>query len=130
MVAELEVSPGNWEVFLCERPPDKLLDEIFQKRLEFYDAAKKLNPNQIWTLIPITFPTRCVVDPILFPGVGHLNVESCLGKPYFSLASWIVLCQKIAAKDMTNLQAIFDICTQLSGGVDLAHLMEVRLRIE
>ena len=106
---------GQWASFLCERPPPKLLDAILAKRLEFYEAAKRLQPEKIMSLIPITFPAVNVLDRQLFPGVGHFNVDAAMRiqAPYFSNVSWVVLCRKIAAEDMTNLASIFDLTTKM-----------------
>ena len=105
MVAELQMTDGTWVSFLCERPPDKLLDQIMKKRLEFYEAAKRLEPEAIIDLIPITFPIMNVLDRDLFHGVGRFDVDKALKEshPYFSMVSWIVMCQKIAKGDMVNL---------------------------
>ena len=98
-------------------PPKKLLDAIFQKRLEFYDAAATLTPDEIKGMIPITFPMTHIIDRNLFPGIGRFNVEKAdaENQPYFSKVSWIALCRKIAACDMHNLASIFDLCSTLGG---------------
>ena len=70
-----------------------------------------------------------VLGKEIFPGVGKLEIEDIKGQPYFSVASWIALCQKNAAEDLTNLQAIFDVCHEM-GGAGLAHQMATKLVIE
>ena len=102
----------NGHHFLCERPPNKLIDAIFAKRLEFYEAAGRLQPDQIFQMIPITFPMTNVLDKDLYPGVGYFDVEdaAAMQSPYFSALSWVTLCKKIAAHDMVNLASIFDMC--------------------
>ena len=52
MVAELLMDDGTWSSFLCERPPNKLLDAIFEKRLAFYEAAGRLQPEKILEMRP------------------------------------------------------------------------------
>ena len=115
MVAELQHDDGTWSSFRCERPPEKLLDEIMKNRLVFYEAAGRLQPEQILDMIPISFPIVNVLDRDLFPGVGYFDVEKATGehRPYFSNVSWITLCRKIAEEDMHNLGSIFDICEGL-----------------
>ena len=117
MVAELRMDDGSWASFLCERPPGKLLDAIFEKRLTFYEAAGRLTPEAILSMIPITFPMNNVLDRDLYPGVGRFDVDAAIAnnQPYFSMVSWVTLCRKIAAEDTTNLKAIFDLCTAMGG---------------
>ena len=112
MVAELMMDDGAWSSFLCERPPNKLIDAIFAKRLEFYDAAGQLQPDQILDMIPITFPMKNILNKDLYPVVGYFDVENAaaMQDPYFSAASWVTLCKKIAERDMVNLASIFDLC--------------------
>ena len=69
---------GSWTSFLCERPPGKLLDAIFEKRLKFYDAAGKLSPDEVMDMIPITFPMANVLNKDLYPGVGIFEVERAM----------------------------------------------------
>ena len=66
-------------------------------------------------LIPITFPLCDVLDRDLYPGVGLFDVEKAFeeSRPYFSNASWITLCMKIAEDDMSNLASIFEVCERL-----------------
>ena len=118
MVAEIQMDDRTWNSFLCVRPPQKLLDEIMKKTLQFYGAANRLDPKEIYDMIPITFPSANVLDRDLFPGVGKFDVERALGEnhPYFSLASWVQLCQKIAQQDLNNLGSIFAICEQMVPG--------------
>ena len=120
-VADDEIGPGLWGAFLCDRPPLKLYEHIVKKRLAFYEAARRLSPEEILDLVPITFPITNVVDRGLCPGVGKIDVDGELrrGAPYFSMTSWITLCMKIALGDMHNLGSIFDTCEQLSGIIRL-----------
>ena len=115
MVAELLMDDGKWASFLCERPPNKLLDAIFEKRLAFYEAAGRLQPEHFFQMIPITFPMTNVLDKDLYPGVGYFDVDAAMAmqRPYFSGLSWVTLCRKIAAEDMGNLESIFDLCTKM-----------------
>ena len=118
MVSKIMMENGTRQAFLCDRPPDKLIDEMFKKRLAFYDAAAELEPEQILDQIPITFPIVNVLDRDLFPGIGIFDVEKAEkeARPYFSQVSWILLCQKIVLKGMNNLQSIWDVCTELTTG--------------
>ena len=79
---------------------NELLDEIMKKRLQFYEAARRLDPKEIYDMIPITFPSANVLDRDLFPGVGKFDVEKALGenRPYFSLVSWVLRCQKCPSR--------------------------------
>ena len=85
MVSELKLDDGTWAAFVCERPPDKLLDCIFEHRLQFYEAAKKLRPDEIWHMISITFPTTNILDKELYPGVGRLDVGNAEANLIFLL---------------------------------------------
>ena len=109
MVAELEVAPDAWEAIFCERPPQKLLDDIMKHRLEFYTATGRLIPEDVQKLIPMTFPVTHLLDPTTFPGCERFPIDDWIrqGKPYFSLASWIALCEKICDNDMDNLSPFF-----------------------
>ena len=98
--------------FYVKRPPNKLIDAIFAKRLELYDAAAQLQPDQILDMIPITFPMKNVLNKDLHPGVVYFDVgnAAAMQDPYFPAASWVTLCKKIAEQDMVNLASIFDLC--------------------
>ena len=112
MVAQVEISPGIWESFLCERPPPKLLDMIMGCKLKFYEASKRLEASEIADLIPLTFPATNVLDQDLFPGVARFPVDrwEAEGRPYWSVASWMAFCMKICMGDMVNLGAVFEFC--------------------
>ena len=115
MVAELEVTPYVWEAFLCERPPTKLLDAILRKRLELCEAPQRLSPEDVQRMIPITFPATHVFDPDTLPGCARFPVDDWIreGKPYMSLASWVILCKKICENDMQNLASVFSVCKEI-----------------
>ena len=97
MVAELMMEDGTWSSFLCERPPNKLVDAIFAKMLEFFDAAAQLQPDQILDMIPITFPMKNILNTDLYPGVGYFNVENAaaMQDPYFQLLAGLHCVRKL-----------------------------------
>ena len=106
---------AQWVSFLCERPPLKLLDSIYDKRLEFYEAARRLTPTQILRTTPVIFPAANAIDFDLLPGVGYFDVDAAMrdDAPYFSHVSWVALCHKIAEGDLENLACIYDLTTQM-----------------
>eukprot|EP00959_Pyramimonas_sp_CCMP1952_P326721 6839189-Pyramimonas_sp.AAC.1 len=51
MVAELKV--GNvWEALVAERLPQQLDDAIKECHFQFFDAAQKINPEELFELMP------------------------------------------------------------------------------
>ena len=96
MVAELQMENGSWIAFMCGRPPCKILDAIFQNRSKFYEAAGRVQPEEIMKETPITFP----VINVLEPGVGHFDVERVMGErmPHFTQSVGLCYAAKLRHK--------------------------------
>lgn len=96
---------------MADRIPEALDDAIKGAKLAFMEAVKQLTPEEIKADMPLMFPSTHVMDPAILPGVSKFPVDEWerSGEPSLSESGWAALAMKVASKDMTNLQAIFDV---------------------
>ena len=108
MVVELQMADDSVEAFASDRLPTILDDEIKRKKAEFYEAARKLEADELLDIIPVTFPMTHLLKGC--PVVARYPVDEweAQGCPYFSQRSWCSLCMKVAQKDETNLAGIME----------------------
>eukprot|EP00959_Pyramimonas_sp_CCMP1952_P429998 9005980-Pyramimonas_sp.AAC.1 len=55
MVVELMVGHG-WRPFIAEGLPRHLGDAIEKCHCEFFDAARKMSPEELFDVLPMSFP--------------------------------------------------------------------------
>ncbi len=107
MVAELKMDDGHWEAFMADRLPTELDDEIKKSRAAFVNASKLMDPEEVKSLMPISFPMTHVLPGQEYMAIARYPIDEWMasGQP---ILSTIKLCLKIAEKDLENLQSVFD----------------------
>ena len=112
MVVELRTEVG-YEAFVADRIPPILDDEIKKNHAAFYNAAAKLTAADLLDDLPMSFPVTHTLPGI--PCVARFPVDKWdrAGNPKITGVKWCKIAQKVAEGDLTNLQGLFDLATDL-----------------
>jgi hypothetical protein len=110
MVIEYKASEGEWKAFRADLIPEVLDDAIKKRQVEFNTALSCLTPDDVYDLIPRTFPK---VSPVAlagfeqFPGLGKFDLEKWVkeDQPVLTTTGWLKLALKVAqgAQDLTEV---------------------------
>ena len=112
----LEFKAGDtWKCFLADVIPELLDNEIKQHQAEWNNALSCLSPDDVYDLIPVTFPRASPITVAgipQFPGMGKLNLPKLKNEqaPVLSTAGWVQLCLKVASKG-ENLESVFSLAS-------------------
>jgi len=111
MVVEYKGGEG-WKAFRADLIPEILDDCIKKKQVEFNRAGQCLTPEDVYDLIPRTYPKANPVplaDFEAFPGLGQFDFLQWVkdNEPMLTTEGWCKLAMTIASQDLANLADIF-----------------------
>ena len=118
-VMELMVG-DKWQAFVSERLPPQLDDALKGRNYEcFKGACSQLTAREIYNALPMCFPMTHTlnVGGKQFRGVARYPLKEweANGSPVMTQKCWAKFCMKVAKNDMTNLDLLFRVATDLVG---------------
>ena len=113
LVMEYKNNRGEWKAFRAEIMPEILDDCIKRKQVEFNKASNCITPEEVYDMIPRTYPKANPVPMAgfeAFPGLGRFDFRKWQedNEPVMTTEGWCRLAMKIASKDPVNLEGIFN----------------------
>ena len=107
-------SSGEWKSFRADLIPEVLDDAIKKKQVEFNASMKSLTPEEVYDLIPRTYPRA---NPVAmagfdhFPGLGYFDLKKWAqeNQPVLTTTGWLKLALKVAENDLEHLIDVFNV---------------------
>jgi hypothetical protein len=112
LIIEYKTTIGTWSAFRADLMPEILDDCIKSRQLAWNRAAAALTPEQVYDLIPRTYPKTnpvALADYEQFPGIGRFDFIKWQqdNAPVLTTSGWCQLAMRISA-DNPDLQNVFD----------------------
>jgi hypothetical protein len=121
MVIEVRVDSeeGTWEAFLSERLPPIIDDCIKGEHLAaFQKAMGKVSPDEIYDLLPMTFPKthNLVHNGKVLRGISKYPIDEWMKKdrPVMTSLMWVTFVRAVAMHDVENLTHILDLTDSIA----------------
>ena len=111
MVVELRIQGDHWEAIAADRVPEILDNAIKAHQYEFYLQFRRMTPEELKEVVPVSLPMTHVMDPDLYPGVSRFPVAEweARGEPVITTAGWCKLAMKVANKNLKDLSSVFEV---------------------
>ena len=112
LVIEYKGAFGEWKAFRAELMPEILDDCIKKKQVEFNNAMNCMTPDDVYNMVPRTYPKANPV-PLAgfdaFPGLGRFDFVKWQedNEPVMTTEGWCRLAMQVASKNMDSLDHVF-----------------------
>ena len=109
----------TWEAISADRPPAILDDDIKKNHRGLLATTKRLKPDDLHDMLPMSFPKTHMLHPTLFPGIAQYPLDDWIeeGRPCITEVGWLKLCLRISQNDMYHLETVFQAATALQSKI-------------
>ena len=113
MVVEFRTAAGDWKAFRADIIPEVVDDIIKKHQVAFNKAAQCLTPEDVYDLIPRTYPKA---NPVAlagfkeFPGLRKFDLKKWAeeDQPVLTTEGWMKLVMLIASKNFEDFSVVFE----------------------